>query len=289
MPAQERYLPCPRCREFIHPSAQVCPRCAQPCVGVSGASPEELARVEAALDALASQADVPATVAGQPGRFRVITWILIALAVPLCAAFRVEPVLITLMPLGVVAFVVGLILFFADVDQPSPRGRRTEWDAARCYLRAAARGRFRIAHACLAHTARRREVEPPRVPELEVDAAPAAFATPHGLRAYWRAFTAPARGFGLYRRVAQLHILQVDAVRPNVAVAWADLTVEYYPSVALLGLLLGLIPGLVLIMVLRDTRALRFPLALVKHRSQWWVVTGEAYGQIDAAVLTHSP
>jgi len=218
------------------------------------ATAEQFARIEDELRPLTDAADEPPNRRGQPTSFRRKTLVLLLVMcglLPLAPLHPAAPVLV-----GVAVFILFtmfLIQLVQDSIAPSPRGRTSAAAAVRCYYTAVRNHHWRAAFACLSPMARERPVRVPAIAHLKTEPAEHVRSTPKALRAYWR--TIACRSLRMFRRLAKLEVVatgdegNVRRVRVSLHVQYGMFGVDRYRQ---------------------DFEAIAY-----RHRSQWWIYSGE--------------
>jgi hypothetical protein len=97
-------------------------------------------------------------------------------------------------------------------------------------------------------------------------------ATKKNLKEYWRRIIAPHGGVN--RRLAKIKLTPLG-VANDVHRHRVELQIQHYPSWVVVGILGGILPLLILVLVTRKTFKTSFDVTTVKHKSQWWVLDGE--------------
>jgi hypothetical protein len=235
--------------------------------------PGYLQDLDGPMEALASTADAPAETRGQPGRLRASTWFVIALTVLCLAMIPAGDALAGLgIVFGIIFFIIALAMFSNDMRIPGARGRTRPEDALKCYFRAVQGRRWKVAMACLSPMARERKVQVPLIPELQTSPVMLMRISPEQLKEYWR--TIAHAGNSLTRWIKRIDTIPIST-EGNIHVYRVTLSIEYYPTLILLGILGGLLPLLILWLALRKTYVLTCNVVVYKHKSQWWLLSGE--------------
>jgi len=281
---QAIFSPCPKCHQFIHPAAQLCPHCRASVHEETGLEPGELERVQHALAEIASRAGDPPDVTTQPAKIGLATRIFTVLFAVLVVASIVSTgeSKVILIVLTALVGILSIVTWIRDLGMPSVRKRTTGRDAIRCYMAAIRRGRWHHAFACLSPIARTREATTPAIAELQTKWSKVRFDQPAGVKKFWTALVRPS-GW-LVRTISSVRIEPAGPATPDLERYRVTLKVDYYSQWIVLTVLVNIILCLVLYLVMRKTRELTFPLVVVKDRSQWWLVTGEPYAAIDRAL-----
>jgi hypothetical protein len=89
---------------------------------------------------------------------------------------------------------------------------------------------------------------------------------------------------GLTRRITALRFRQVPTTSPDLETYWVDIDVEYFPTWINFLVLAGVIIAVVCMVLLRRTYSMSFPVTVIKHRSQWSMLSGEIYPRLDRAL-----
>ncbi len=279
-------VPCPSCREFIHPAAELCPLCGAD-VRDGGVPDAVVAEMRARVAELTAQAGAPADVTAAPSTLRTVTvvfWILtVATFVP---AFLIKEGWIFLFLGLFIFFLPALFLGIADLAFPSPKKRKTPEAAARCYYKGIQQRRWKVCWAALSPAGRGRHVTVPSIPDMKTVADDVDLTEPKAIKQYWkRIVLSSPTPFGMGRRILRVNVVPQGQIAPHLARVRIDLVVEYYPQWVFLFVLVGALVAVLLYAVLRRQRNLTFDVLLVEHKSQWWVLTGEAWPPIDQAVM----
>jgi hypothetical protein len=239
-------------------------------------------KLAAVATELTADADRPAELEGQPGRFRMATKVWFVLTLLSIGAIVVgsEGILV----LGVIMVIVGSICLLTfginDLLVPLSRDRSTSDKAIRAYFRGMQRGRWDTTFATLAPVAREHTVMVPEIRELKTVRKARTRSTKKDLKAYWRSFIHPHGG--LNRRLEKVRITPIDTEglmhRHRI-----EMRVTYYPSWVVIGILAGLLPMLIIILIVRKTHTATFDVSTFKHKSQWWVLDGELKAPLQGA------
>lgn len=232
--------------------------------------PERVEAVAAELAPLTAEADAEQDYTGQPVKVRLATilaFVLWPVVIGVLGAVTGIPAIGSV--IGTLMFIAAIAMLVNDLMHPGARGRRTPEQAVRCYLHNARFGKWRAAHAALGPPARD-VARTPAAPLLKAVATPVSLGTPAGVKSYWRAF---ARGRG--RSVSQIQVAEVRRVSNDVQVCRVLLQVSSYPLWALVFLLAGLLPGLVLLIVLSKQWSTAYEVIVYRHKRQWWLHSGE--------------
>jgi hypothetical protein len=239
--------------------------------------PAHLQELYGRMEALAAAADAPADTTGQPRKVRAGTWTMGALCTVLVAMIPVSDLAAVLGVLfGGACFVSWLFMFSADMRIPGARGRDRSEDVIKCYFRAVQAGRWKVAFACLSPMARERKVEAPFIPALRTSPIVLAHTSPGMLEEYWRsiAHAGAHASKGLTRRITRIDMAPLHT-QGTIHCYRVGLSIEYYPAWIGPSILLGVLPLLVLWLALRKSYPLTFTVVAYKHRSQWWLLSGE--------------
>jgi hypothetical protein len=285
-------IPCPFCAEPISPKAVKCKHCRSFLEGGEQAlDPAEFEPLKRGLMEQLAAAGEPADTRGQPGKFRTSTWVLTLLlagSITLTAlAPRGSDAPLVFGVLGIIVFgLVWLFLFLNDLAFPSVKGRSTPLEGVQCFLKAVRYGRWKSAFACLSPMARRKsQVVIPQIPELDCQGGVSNFMSAGGVKQYWQSIARPTPGFGTFRRVSKLRIYGDDQGDERIRRYRVSLTIEYYPQWIILTVLIALLLTLILYLVLRKYHTLEFDVVVYRHKSQWWVLTGEYDLPLDGAAF----
>ncbi len=293
-------VPCPFCAEPIQPLAIKCKHCKTFLKGEAGLDPQAIDAAEREIEKLAAGADEPADRTGQPGKFRVMTWIVTALLAASVAwmawSLKTSPdgdPIVVIPIIMVIAFgLAWMILFFTDLASASPKDRATAAAAVRAYFDAVKLRRWKAAFTCLSPIARSHsEVEIPEISEIASAGGEADFRTPAGLKTYWKSLTHYSGGFGAYRRIVGLGIGEPSPIAPNVERLNVSFSIESYPQwiiLTIFGGVIGIVILIVLYFALRKRWEADFDVVAIKHRSQWWLLTGELDSPLDRHVFLAS-
>jgi hypothetical protein len=235
------------------------------------AEADELAAAAAELSA---DAESPADLTGQPGTFRTATKVFAVITlISVVAAVVGEDVVWGLgLTFGGIGFLFTLIIGLSDLVLPAARNRKTADSAVQAYFKCMQTGRWDTALATLAPSARARTVTTPEVKELKSFRKAATRTTVKELKAYWKPFIGSHAG--LNRRLAQIKVTPLD-VDGHTQRHRVELRIDYYPAWAIAGILIGLWPAIILILVLTKKYKTTFDVTTVKYKSQWWVLDGE--------------
>ncbi len=228
----------------------------------------------ALAEGLTKDAEQPAELFGQPGTFRMatkVTGVLTVLGIAAC--FSGDDVLVVL---GVIlAICCGLFLLIvgiSDLTLPKAQDRRTSEQAVNAYFKGMQKGRWDTALATLAPVARESSVISPEVTELKSKRKAYTRNSVKELKSYWKPFIRPHGS--LNRRFSKLKVTPIDTDgamhRHRV-----DMQIDYYPSWVIVGILGGILPLLILVLVLTKKYKTTFDVVTFKHKSQWWVLDGE--------------
>jgi hypothetical protein len=284
-------IPSPFCAELILPQAVNSKHCksflTDEAAAASGVDPEEADRVRTQAAQPASAASEPAETAGEPPKVTrtMVVGPLLAGAIGL-GFWGLSAGPTWKEGWGIFGIVLGIVLLIvwmaADITVPACLGRADSRKGALCFLRSVQYGRWRTAFACLSPIAKESAVEIPYIPEIQSPGGTTNFSTAGGLKRYWAGITRPG-GFGLNRRVASLRLDPV-AVEGEAHRFEAAMSIEYYPGWILVTFLISPLILLIQYLVLRKTHSLTFDMAVGKHKSQWWVVTGQIGSPFDRLV-----
>jgi hypothetical protein len=240
--------------------------------------------VDAVVSELLAEADAPKDTTGQPGRFRPVTWCCLAAVVVMLALGVMGGAAAVLW--FIQAGIIGLGLLVAgirDLTTPSPRGRDTARQAARCHVKWLRYGDWKRAHSCVKPETLPETESLPRIDKLRIVPEQATRRTVYGFKRYWKAIIGSKDGMVRQLRGAKLSPLSAregDCVRTT-----ATLTVEVYSSMVYAWLLLGAIPAVIAYLVVRKRVRVEIELLLYRHRSQWWVVPGTPRGPDEGPSL----
>lgn len=228
----------------------------------------------AAAAELSAEAESPADLSGQPGTFRTATKVfaVITLLSVLAAVFGEEVGRVLGITFGVIGLITLLIIGLTDLFLPSARDRKTPAKAINAYFKCMQKGRWDTALATLAPSARQREITTPEVKKLKCFPKVLTRTSVKELKAYWKPLI--GSGAGLNRRLTKIHVTPLES-EGNTQRHRVELQIDYYPSWAIAGILLGLWPALILILVLTKKYKTTFDVTTVKHKSQWWMLDGE--------------
>lgn len=283
--------PCPLCGELILLQAIKCKFCKTLLQDGPVVDAREIERIRKELGSLTVEADAPADTRSQPGKISVGTLILslLSIASVLTAVFggmrNNEPLLVTGVVFSIVFGLFWLFVLGVDLSVPSSRGRQTGRKAVKCYLQAVRYRRWRTAWACLSPIARSRpEVAIPHFPGLNEPGRYSSFSTSGGLAAYWR-YLIHTTSMGTARRILRYTLEPRDSTDPNIQRFHVSMKVEYYPSWIWLLILVALLLAVLVYLIVRRTIHLDFDMVVYKHRSQWWILTGEAGSPIDRELV----
>jgi hypothetical protein len=267
MDPQDTFLPCPSCLTFISPMAHVCPTCKVQALGNTGVSPEELAQAKKAIAELTAAASAPPDLTGQPGRFRIASHVAAAMFVAsiVIAAAGANGIRALGVVLAIIPGVSAIVMYIGDLAFPAVRERASGLQAVQCYFKAVKSKRWSAAFSCLSSIARARTPRVPPMPELRCASMPVPFATAGGVKRYWSSFA--QSNLGMNRWIKSMRFRPI-ATTPDVETYAVDLQIGYIKD-----------------LVDRKTRSMSFPVTVIKHRSQWWLLTGEIYPRLDRALL----
>ena len=282
---------CPSCYTLCALSADTCHQCNAEFRGPGWQGPTaqrelrpgEVDDANHAIQTLIAAAEQPADTTGQPSSFRPVTVVMTAIVVlslamvPLGEGARALGVV-----LGVLFGTIWLVVFFGDLFFPGPRGRRDPRKAMKCYFKGVQQGRWKVVHACLAPFARNKNIATPTVAALDAISTPAQMSSVAGVKAYWKSLI--RNSHGKTRRLYQyrFHPLGGDE---RIHYYQVELNIDSYPSVIVLGILVGVLPLLILYMLTRKPVKRTFHVVVIKHRSQWWLVSGEYDSPLDAQLV----
>ncbi|MDB4958715.1 MAG: hypothetical protein JWO36_6284 [Myxococcales bacterium] len=277
---------CPSCSSLVSPQAELCPICQTQIHATTGIPPEELEQVRRAVNDLTAAAGEPADLTVQAKKFRTAShvWGLIFVACTVGAVASNHNLMPLTILLASIAGIVAMFLYINDLTAPSVRGRRAGLQALACYFKGVRYRRWGAAHGSLSSIARARNVTVPSIPEMRCVAAPLPFATEKDVKKYWSSIIHP--GSGMYRRITALRFRHVPTTDPNLETYVVDMEIQYYPTWINWFVLAGVIVAVICMLILQRTQRMSFPVTLIKHRSQWWMLSGEAYPRIDRALMT---
>jgi hypothetical protein len=263
---------CGYCGALCPTSAEICYRCKKT-IG-------KLARFRRHPDEIAARAarlaagDLPPhpPVAEQPGRFRTSTVVLsvVAFAGLSGCALGGDTGLAFGTLVGIFVFPFAIYRGIVDLAQPSPRDRRSPERAARCFARALRTRRFDAAMACVSPLHSSETVLPVGVlPGTRLkEQHPIALNDAAALARYFRAVLAAPRGDAVVLTRAQARRTGGEG---NIDVWQIDLQAATYSRLLYFALLLGLIPGAVLIAALQTRHDVSFEVLLYFHERRWWI------------------
>ncbi len=283
---------CPFCGETVLRVAKKCKHCKTDLPeGLDADSVRRrLVAKEVALSAGSS--------AGQPyarelsfwSRFRVSTLVCAGLTLLFILMFVVGAKapgesLMALAVLGVVFGIISGIAFLVwlggDLSVPPLARRITPEKGMASFIKAIASGRLSHAYACLLGVEKdQTERFRPEIPEVKVVSDAWSFANLDGFTQYWRGI---CRSSGGYSR--RMVISRVVSVRTegDFALVRAVGRIESYPLLALLGLLGGLLPLIIIVLVATKKHSVEITKLLRRVDGQWWVVNGELDSPEDRA------
>jgi hypothetical protein len=216
----------------------------------------ELDRVEEVLAIATADADAPADRAGQPGRLGRGSIVFLILSI-LCVAFLAtgESWAVMGIAFGLLIFPIFIVVAIRDLLAPNPRGRATSEQAVACYLKSVRRERYKAAWACLSEQARNNDVPLPTKPNEPVSPQTTTLRDSTSVKTYWRSLCGKPGSFDTSRRrIAALKIGPAQGSGP-VRRHVVGFRVAFFDF--------------------------EFPLVTFKHRSQWWLLTGEFASEID--------
>jgi hypothetical protein len=281
--------PCPACGSLIHPGAVYCPVCRADTTVELGVSPDELAAARRALVDMARSAHEPPDPVPKGTPISPFAWVgLAVLAIGIAVAALVQAG--WALPVGVLLFLAGAVLAVVMFASPSPFPRlverRTAEDAIECYYRGVREKKWREAFGALSLHGMSRAPPPPRMRDLHVVGGPTGFQTFEGWRTYWRRINVST--LALSRRTGFTFERERD-LGPTGAIFRVTMYVEEYPQWILLLAPLGLIVPIALYYALKKDTTVSFTAIVAKHRSRWWVLTGEVLSPLDRAIAVTSP
>lgn len=245
-----------------------------------GLGPGEVDHANHAIQSLIAGAEQPADTTGQPTRFRTTTvvftvLVLMCLAViPLGEDGRMMGIL-----LGILFGFFWLVFFLNDLLFPGPRRRRNSKSALKCYFKGVQQARWKAAFACLAPFARNKNIVTPAVAALDAISIPAQMSSHAGVKAYWKSLI--RNSHGKTRRLQSYRLTYIGGDH-RVHCYRVEMKIDSYPTLIVLGVLVGVLPLLLLYLLTRKPVKRTFDVVVVKHRSQWWLVSGEFESPLDA-------
>lgn len=239
-----------------------------------------------ALDEYASHAEEPASLQGQPGRFRgatIVAWLVFAVAIvpsitsAQSAAHSLDSLFILAFagPFAVFGLMAGIAMLRTDLVIPSIRDRSRSELAVRCYLRTIAHQNWTRAASIVAPIAVGETLSRPASLAMEIRAETVVFRMPRDLQRYWSPILAHGEGF--YRRLSKLKICETHT-EGALHFLRVEMRVRLYPAWAMVGIRLGLWPMLPLILLTTQRHSMAFEIPVVKHKSQWWVAAAGISG-----------
>lgn len=255
---------------------------------LSGVPPALKARV----DALRTGA-IPAAPPG-PGAILPITWAMLVLAlIPGIAGIaaslsssKEEGCLGAGLAVGGFFLFIFLICLAVDLSTPSPKTRTSPERAIRAFYGSLRRKQYGRAYACLSPLDRTADQRPVlAVPVLSVREQLYTFKDKDDFGRYWRAQSGlSTEVLGGYHKTIRAKILKVEKIRPDLAAVEVRLELSGYPTFAILGVLCGLLPVIILIAVLTKRESYTFRKLVVQKSGLWWIVNGEFTPDGDEAV-----
>lgn len=248
----------------------------------------------ARVDALRTGA-IPSAPPG-PGAILPITWAMLVFSlVPALLGAGVELAATTRsnegclgagLAVGGFFFVIFLICLAVDLSTPSPKTRTTPERAVKAYYGALRRKQYGRAYACLSPLDRIPDQRPTlAIGSLDVKERTYSFKDQEDFGRYWRFQSGlSTEVFGGYHKSIQARILKVEEIRPGVAAADLRLDMSGYPTLAILGILCGVVPALILILVMTKRESFEVRKLLVRKDGLWWIVNGEFTHEGDEAI-----
>jgi hypothetical protein len=276
--AEEERIPCPLCAKMIKAAAKKCPHCK---AFLEGFMPEDKEAFDERVRKLISEADDPPETCGQPGKMRPVTLVFAILTaacfVPLF--FEEQGFIIFGIIMGVALGLASITMVITDLVVPSPKGRGTAQEAAACFLKSIRFGHWAKGHSCLSPIAlEKHKALSPDIAEINAVGFYNDLGSRRGFKRYWAAFT---RALGTtVRRITGVR-WTIEPMGDRLARVRTHMSIEHYNSLILLTILAGVLIVVIVYLCVRKTHLYTFDLLLVKHKSQWWVLTGEPNSMID--------
>lgn len=173
-------------------------------------------------------------------------------------------------PFAVFGFFAGVVTLRMDLLTPSVRDRSRPDLAVRCFLRSLGSHKWSRAFAVVAPIAQGESCERPAVPGLDVDADRIVVREARDLERYWLPMLASGAGYD--RRLSRLKIRKSHRRGP-LHFYRAELQVNTFPSWAIFGLLVGILPIFPLLWLTTERYTVTAEIPVVKYKSQWWVAS----------------
>lgn len=250
-------IPCPSCREFIHPRAELCPLCGAD-VRAGAFPPEQVDAMRARIAELTAAAgDPPPPQDDVPGSLRVSTVVFLVLfASSFLPAFLIPKDGWIFPFMGFIFFgIAALALGIGDLVFPSPRKRATAEAGVRCFYKGIQQRRWKACWAALSPAGRGRHVIVPSIPDMNVVSDDVDLTDAKAIKSYWKRLVLPSPSpFGTGRRILKISVEPQAQIAPNLARVRVDLLVEHYPTWVFFFVLIGALLAVILYAVLRRQR-----------------------------------
>ena len=241
---------------------------------------EDAEALDRIVGPLMAQADDKAETETQPGKFRTITWVWLAVLVVsgVMIATGIEAAMVFGTTMAIIFGLIFVVSFGNDLHIPSPRGRATLKSTMNCFFRGIKTGHWKKARACLSPVGLSTEAAPPKIKDMKIKTETLTFETLSGFKQYWKSFTRPN---GTQNRSIVSYTWNADELDPNLVRIRGSLKISRYPQWIIILILINLPILVIVYFCVRKSAILDFDLLMVRHRSQWWVLTGALNSPTD--------